>query len=137
MKRIADESGGRYGLAENREQLSALYASFGESMRSEYELTYRSPYGLRNGVNRSLSVTMHSPLGASVQPGASTSYNPGGLIPEVPVSGSWLIFLAMLAFLGLLAVVPMLIPWIQERGQKSKATIKLKEPKKVAIKFKN
>lgn len=137
LKRIAEESGGRYGYAENNEQLSALYASFGQSMRSEYELTYKSPYGLRNGVNRSLSVTLNSPSGASVQPGASTTYNPGGLIPEVPVSGSWLIFFGLLAFLGILAAAPMAIPWAQERWQKPRANIKLKEPKKVAIKLKN
>jgi Ca-activated chloride channel homolog len=137
LKRIAEESGGRYGFADNREQLSALYASFGQSMRSEYALTYRSPYGLRNGINRSLSVTLESPLGTSNQPGASTTYNPGGLIPEVPVSGSWPVFIALFAFLGLLAAVPVLIPWAQDRMQKPKATVKLKEQKKVAIKLKN
>lgn len=137
LKKIAQDSGGRYGFAENREQLSALYASFGASLRNEYELTYRSPYGLRNGINRSLTVTLHDPLGPSSQPGASTTYNPGGLIPEVPVAGSWLVFFIMLAFLGLLTAAPFLFPRIQEKIQKPKPTVKLKEQKKVAIKLKN
>ncbi len=137
LKTLAEDSGGRYGFAANREQLSALYASFGASMRSEYELTYRSPYGLRNGINRSLSVTLHDPLGSSSQPGASTTYNPGGLIPEVPVAGSWLVFFLMLAFLGALAAGPFLLPKVQDKIQKPRPAVKLKEQKKVAIKFKN
>lgn len=137
LKRLAQESGGMYGYAENAEQLSALYASFGHTMRSEYALTYRSPYGLRNGINRNLTVTLESPLGASVQAADSATYNPGGLIPEVPVTGSWSIFFGLMVFLGVLAAAPLLLPKVQGRLLKPKATVKLKEPKKVAIKLKN
>jgi Ca-activated chloride channel family protein len=137
LKRLAQESGGMYGYAENTEQLSALYASFGHTMRSEYALTYTSPYGLRNGINRNLTVTLESPSGASVQAGDSATYNPGGLIPEVPITGSWPIFFGLMLFLGVLAAVPLLLPKVQERLHKPKATVKLREPKKVAIKMKN
>ncbi|NMB53604.1 MAG: VWA domain-containing protein [Leptolinea sp.] len=144
LKYLAEKSGGLYGYAANREQLSALYASFGRSMQSEYSLTYRSPYGLRNGINRSLTVTLESAAGGMSQSGASATYNPGGLIPEVPISGSWSLFFGLLVFLGLMAAVPILLPLAQEKLpalpksiRRSKASVKLKEPKKVAIKFKN
>jgi Ca-activated chloride channel homolog len=137
LKKIAEKSGGRYGFAENQQELSDLYASFGTSMRNEYELTYKSPSAMRNGINRGLTVTLKSPFGGSNQPGASATYNPGGLIPEVPVSGSWGLFLGLLVFLGLLAAAPMLLPKLQEKLNRPKSSIKIKEPKKVAIKLKN
>ncbi|GAP20153.1 vWA domain-containing protein [Leptolinea tardivitalis] len=137
LKKLASKSGGLYGYAANRDELSALYASFGASMRSEYALTYTSPYSLRNGINRSLSVTLESPLGGLSRTGASATYNPGGLIPEVPVSGSWSIFFGLLLFLGILAAAPMIVPRIQTKIQKPKPAVKLKEPKKVAIKLKD
>jgi VWFA-related protein len=136
LKKLAGDTGGLYGYAANRDQLSALYASFGASMRSEYVLTYKSPYGLRNGLNRSLSVTLGS-SGSAVQPGASATYNPGGLIPEVPVGGSWPTFFALFVFMGLLAAGPQVFPLIREKLQKPKPNIKIKEQKKVAIKLKD
>jgi VWFA-related protein len=141
LKKMAGDTGGLYGYAENRDQLSALYASFGASMRSEYVLTYKSPYGLRNGINRSLSVTLDSSRsGSAFAPGASATYNPGGLIPEVPVADSWPMFFGLLIFIGLLAAGPQLLPLlprVRERIQKPRPNIKMKEPKKVAIKLKD
>lgn len=139
LKRLAQESGGRYGFAANRDELSALYASYGHTMRSEYALTYQSPYGLRNGINRSLTVTLDPAYSGGALSGASATYNPGGLIPEVPVGGSWSIFFILLAILGLLTVGPMLLPLAQERIQRPKANVnvKLRQTKKVAIKFKD
>lgn len=137
LKKLASETGGLYGYAENREQLSALYASFGASMQSEYVLTYTSPYGLRNGLNRSLSVTLDSYPGSATQPGASATYNPGGLIPEVPVTDSWPMFFGLLVFLGALAAGPQLYPLVRERIHKPRPNIKMKETKKVAIKLKD
>jgi Ca-activated chloride channel homolog len=137
LKKLAGDTGGLYGYAENRDQLSALYASFGASMRSEYVLTYKSPYGLRNGVNRSLSVTLDPRSGSTVTQGASATYNPGGLIPEVPVGGSWPLFFGLLVFIGALVAGPQLYPLVRERIHKPRANIKMKEPKKVAIKLKD
>ncbi len=139
LKQLAQESGGRYGFAANREELSALYASYGHTMRSEYALTYQSPYGLRNGINRSLTVTLDPAYGGGALSGASATYNPGGLIPEVPVSGSWSIFFVLLALLGLLTAAPMLLPLAQDRIQKPRTNVnvKLRQQKKVAIKFKD
>lgn len=139
LKRLAMESGGRYGFAANHDELSALYASYGHTMRSEYALTYQSPYGLRNGLNRSLTVTLDPAYSGGALSGASATYNPGGLIPEVPVSGSWSIFFIFLAILGLLAAGPMLLPLAQERIQKprSNVNVKMRQTKKVAIKFKD
>ena len=137
LKKLASETGGLYGYAANREQLSALYASFGASMRSEYVLTYKSPYGLRNGINRSITVTLESRTGSARQPGASTTYNPGGLIPEVPVGDSWPMFFGLLVMMGLLISGPQVYPLVREKLQKPRPNIKIKEPKKVAIKLKN
>jgi VWFA-related protein len=137
LKHLAEKSGGRYGFAANQQELSDLYASFGRSMRSEYEITYQSPSSMRNGINRGISVTLKSSFGAASQSGDSTTYNPGGLIPEVPVSGSWGLFFLLLVFLGVLAAAPMLLPWAQEKLNRPKASIKIREPKKVAIKLKN
>jgi VWFA-related protein len=140
LKKLAGDTGGLYGYAENRDQLSALYASFGASMRSEYVLTYKSPYGLRNGLNRSLSVTLGSNSGAAAAQGASATYNPGGLIPEVPVGDSWPMFFALLVFMGVLAAGPQLLPLlprVREKFRKPRPNIKMKEPKKVAIKLKD
>lgn len=140
LKKLAGDTGGLYGYAENRDQLSALYASFGASMRSEYALTYKSPYGLRNGLNRSLSVTLDSRSGSAVKPGASATYNPGGLIPEVPVGDSWTLFFGLMVFIGAMAVGPQLLPLlprVREKIRKPRPNIKMKEPKKVAIKLKN
>lgn len=133
LKKLAERSGGRYGYAENRDELSALYSSYGASMRSEYELTYNSPSTLRNGLNRSLQVTIK---GAN-QAAATTTYNPGGLIPEVPIRGSWGLFIGLLLFLGVLAAVPLLVPWVQDKMTKRKPAVKIKEPKKVAIRLKD
>jgi VWFA-related protein len=137
LKNLAEKSGGRYGYAANQQELSELYASYGRSLRSEYELTYRSPSAMRNGINRGLQVTLKSLYGGVSQPVDSTTYNPGGLIPEVPVSGSWGLFFGLFVFLGLLAAAPLLLPWAQEKLNRPKAGIKLKEQKKVAIKLKN
>lgn len=137
LKQLAAKSGGRYGFAANQQELSDLYASFGRSMRNEYELTYKSPSSMRNGINRSLTVTLKSSFSAFNASGASTTYNPGGLIPEVPVSGSWGLFFALLVFLGLLAGAPLLLPFLQERISKPKSSIKIKEQKKVAIRLKD
>jgi VWFA-related protein len=140
LKKLAGDTGGLYGYAANRDQLSALYASFGASMRSEYVLTYKSPYGLRNGVNRSLSVTLDSRSGSAFAQGASATYNPGGLIPEVPVADSWPLFFGLLVFIGALAAGPQLLPLLprfSEKIRKPRPNIKMKEPKKVAIKLKD
>jgi VWFA-related protein len=133
LKKLAERSGGRYGYAENRDELSALYSSYGTSMRSEYELTYNSPSTLRNGLNRSLKVTIKG----ATQAAATTTYNPGGLIPEVPIKGSWGLFIGLLLFLGVLAAVPLLVPWLQDKMTKRKPAVKIKEAKKVAIRLKD
>jgi VWFA-related protein len=137
LKNIAEKSGGKYGFAANQQELSDLYASYGRSLRSEYELTYQSPSAMRNGINRGLQVTLKSLYGGVSQPGDTTTYNPGGLIPEVPVNGSWGLFAGLLVFLGVLAAAPLGFPWLQEKLNRPKASIKMKEPKKVAIKLKN
>lgn len=99
---LAENAGGQYAYATDAQTLSTLYQQYGQSLQSEYAITYVSPSPLRDGVNRSLTVSL-SEAGISME----GQYNPGGVLPEVS-SGSWLLFGGILAGLLLLLVVPAL-----------------------------
>lgn len=110
LRNLAEQAGGTYGYANDPEALRKLYEQYGRALQSEYVITYTSPAALRDGVNRSLSVRLSESL-PSV-PGES-SFNPGGLVPEVAISPStnWQLFLGLLILLVLLLVAPMGIQW--------------------------
>jgi VWFA-related protein len=141
LKNLAEQAGGTYGFANDPEALRKLYEQYGRALQSEYVITYTSPAALRDGLNRSLSVRLSENL-PSV-PGES-SFNPGGLVPEVAASPStnWMLFLGLLILLVLMLVAPMGIQWaaaLVNRGGKpqgpakaSGAKIKLSETKKPA-----
>jgi len=102
LKALARQAGGEYAYAEDAASLKNVYERFGRSLQSEYAITYTSPSGLRDGVNRALSVSLAS--GGSAAP---VNFNPGGLVPEVEQPASWPIFAVVLVGLLLLLLIPL------------------------------
>jgi VWFA-related protein len=141
LKNLAQQAGGTYGYANDPESLKKLYEQYGRTLQSEYVITYTSPAALRDGLNRTLSVKLSESL--SAVPGES-SFNPGGLVPEVASSPSysWTLFVGLLILLVVLLLAPMGIQWaaalVQNRGKPEKPAkaaapkIKLSETKKTS-----
>lgn len=123
---LAESAGGVYGYADDAEGLKNLYERYGRALQSEYVLTYTSPATLRDGVNRSLTVSLSNESSAALTKLESTIYNPGGLVPEVAQPASWILFFTMLAGLLLLLVLPAVL---------GKAISLLRGPQKGKIKF--
>jgi VWFA-related protein len=126
LQNLAAQAGGRYGFANDPEALRKLYEQYGRALQSEYMITYTSPAALRDGLNRSLSVRLSENL-PSV-PGES-SFNPGGLVPEVAASPStnWMLFIGFLILLVLMLLAPMGIQWaaaLANRGGKPQTPAK-------------
>jgi len=131
---LAGQAGGQYAFATDAQTLSTLYQQYGQSLQSEYAITYVSPSTLRDGINRSLSVSL-STAGVST----NGAYNPGGVLPEVSTR-SWAMFAGILAFLLFLLAVPTLVGLFGRTVQniasvtsspgssKSKGRIKLDRP---------
>ena len=136
---LAERAGGVYGYAEN-DDLSALYQRYGRTLQAEYQITYTSPATLRDGVNRSLRVSLNNSSGAAML-GGQTVYNPGGLVPEISGTAPWSMFIMLLGVLLLLLLVPTSIKFALGRfsdSQKPKSRIKLSSEKpKSRIKLKN
>lgn len=103
LKSLAEQAGGIYGFATDSEALKGLYQQQSRVLQSEHRITYVSPSTLRDGINRSLTVSLAG--GATSVEG---KYNPGGVLPEVS-SRSWSMFVIMLLGLLVLLLVPMLI----------------------------
>jgi Ca-activated chloride channel homolog len=103
LKSLAEKAGGVYSYASNQADLSGLYELYGRGFQSEYRITYTSPLTLRDGLGRTLTIS----LGKTAT--ARTKYNPGGVLPEVASPASWTIFLVLLAILILLLFVPRVV----------------------------
>jgi VWFA-related protein len=122
----ANQAGGVYGYANDPGTLLGIYEHLGHALQSEYRITYTSPLTLRDGLNRTLTVS----LGGAAS--AQGRYNPGGVLPEVSGAVSWPIFGLMLAGLLVLLFAPMLvnrlraIPGNNPFAPKKKVHIKLK-----------
>lgn len=132
---LAEHAGGVYGYANDAASLTNLYERYGRSLQSEYALTYTSPSTLRDGVNRSLQVSLKgSPAGAVYE----DKYNPGGLVPEVAQPASWWLFGGLMVLLLLLLALPLLFKALP-KPQKPLGKIKfMNESKKTArIKLKS
>jgi VWFA-related protein len=139
LKNLAAQAGGTYGFANDPESLKRLYEQYGRALQSEYVIAYTSPAALRDGLNRTLSVKLSESIAAV--PGQS-SFNPGGLVPEVASSPSysWTLFFGLLIVLVVMLLAPMGIQWAaalaQNTGKAEKRStavapkIKLSEPKK-------
>jgi hypothetical protein len=106
LKSLAEKAGGLYSYAGDAATLSAVYQQYGQTLQSEYAVTYLSPTALRDGVNRGLTVSLS---GSAVS--INTEYNPGGVLPEVATQ-SWTLFVAILT--GLLVLL--VLPWFLNRG---------------------
>jgi VWFA-related protein len=111
LKSLAEKAGGAYGYANNPDDLTNLYEKYGRALQSEYSLTFESLSGLRDGLNRSLAVSLDG--GAA----SSARYNPGGVLPEVSKVTSWWIFFAVLAVLVTLIFIPGLVRWSLGRSK--------------------
>lgn len=127
LKSLAGQAGGSYSFAGDPKGLAALFQAYGRTLQSEYAITYVSPSKLRDGLNRSLSVSLAG--GGAVA--AQSKYNPGGLLPEV-ASQSWLLFGGILVGLLVLLFAPILIGAISRGsagfgggGKRSKGRVKL------------
>jgi Ca-activated chloride channel homolog len=143
LNRLANLAGGRYGYANDQASLQALYSSLGRALRSEYVLTYNSPTNLRDGLSRVLSVSLAAGGGApgGVNSG-QTSYNPGGLVPEVGGAAPWGMFFTLLFLLLVLLFIPSGINLVRTRllktpAQQQGGRVKLAQaPKDARIKLK-
>jgi hypothetical protein len=139
LKSLAEGAGGQYAFATDAQTLSTLYRQYGQSLQSEYAITYVSPSPLRDGINRGLTVSL-SEIGVSM----AAEYNPGGVLPEV--SGrSWMLFGSVLIAILVLLIVPGLFNRGREafsslKPSKSKSRIKLDKPpagnKEPGVRFK-
>lgn len=127
LQSVASRAGGIYGYANDSTALSNLFQQYGRTLQSEYRITYTSPLTLRDGLNRTLTVSLDS--GAA---SAQARYNPGGVLPEVAQGVSWPTFLILLGGLLLLLFIPGMVSrgsqsaLRNEPAQKKKPTIKLK-----------
>ena len=126
LMELAESAGGVYGYADDAEGLKNLYELYGRALQSEYVLTYTSPSTLRDGVNRSLTISLSNENSAATIELESTTYNPGGLVPEVAQPASWVLFITLLAGLLLLLVLPAVL---------GKAISLLRGPQKGKVKF--
>jgi Ca-activated chloride channel homolog len=106
LRNLAEQAGGTYGFANDPAALKALYEQYGRALQSEYVITYTSPAALRDGLNRSLSVSLTEDIPALA---GESSYNPGGLVPETAASpsASWPLFVGLLIVLAAMLFAPL------------------------------
>ncbi len=124
LKSLSERAGGVYAYASSADVLKGLFQQQSRVLQSEYQLTYVSPFTLRDGVNRNLTVAL---TGSPVV--AEETYNPGGVLPEVSTT-SWPLFFAILAGLLALLFLPGLIGGISGalRGRKAGSGFGLGKP---------
>ncbi len=142
LRRLADEAGGSYSAVADGAALQALYERLGRELQSEFVLTYTSPSALRDGLVRSLRVSLSDRVSLTA---ARAEYNPGGLVPEVPRPAPWAVFFGGLAVLAALVVVPALAPALLRRARPGEESapaahpaggrIRLHEPKEPRVKL--
>jgi VWFA-related protein len=104
LQDFSGRAGGVYSYANDPETLQGLYQLYARALQSEYSIVYQSPATLRDGANRTLSVSL-SRLGTTTQ----VEYNPGGVLPEISTPVSWRVFATVLAGLLGLLILPQLI----------------------------
>lgn len=130
LKSMAQRAGGIYSFETDPQALESIYQQYGRTLQSEYAFTYTSPSTLRDGVNRSLTVSLNGAASASSQ------YNPGGVLPEV-AGQSWMLFGGILVGLLILLFIPMLLGGLFRGGggggSRKKGRVKLQnQPKSSA-----
>jgi VWFA-related protein len=125
LRLIAETAGGQYGFAEDKAQLSVLYDQMRRALQSEAVISYDTPLSLRDGVQRALTVTLSDRF-IGVGGKSQTSFNPGGLVPEVAKPASWITFGIILAILVLLLFIPILVSAFTNKESKKKKKSKFK-----------
>jgi VWFA-related protein len=133
LKSIAENAGGFYGYADDRVELSDLYDRLRRSLQSEVVINYVTPLSLRDGVLRALTVRLSDRF-IGVGGESQTSFNPGGLVPEVSQPASWLVFGIVLAVLLVLLFIPMIINSFTNKEAKSSGPKKKKSKVKITLK---
>jgi hypothetical protein len=133
LKSIAENAGGFYGYADDRAELSNLYDRLRRSLQSEVVINYVTPLSLRDGVLRALTVRLLDRF-IGVGGESQTSFNPGGLVPEVSQPASWLLFGVILAVLLLLLFIPVIINSFTNKEAKSSGPKKKKSKVKITLK---
>jgi len=118
---LADHAGGLYGYANDASTLSNLYERYGRALQSEYALTYTSPSTLRDGVNRSLNISLKEGGAAA----SEDKYNPGGLVPEVSQPASWWLFAGLLVLLAALLALPVILRMLPKAQKQAAGRVKL------------
>jgi VWFA-related protein len=109
LKDLAAQAGGVYGYANDQKSLRRLYQRYAVAMQSEYVITYNSPAVLRDGVNRSLTVSLQDAALSEAVSIQDTQYNPGGLVPEVAEPAPWRLFGILTAGLLILLLLPSVV----------------------------
>lgn len=125
LRAIADSAGGQYGYAEDKVHLSTLYDKMRRSLQSEAVISYVTPLSLRDGVQRALTVKLSDRF-IGVGGESQTSFNPGGLVPEVAQPASWITFGIILAILVILLFIPVVINAFTNTEPKKKKKTKIK-----------
>ena len=126
LETLAGHAGGQYGFAKDRDSLQLLYEKFGRSLKNEYVLTYTSPSALRDGLSRSLTVSLLEGGLPALAGGFQTRYNPGGLVPESGGTVPWVMFFVLLAGLLLILFLPTIIGKVKRKKTvEQKSRVKL------------
>lgn len=112
LRNLAENAGGSYSYVEDPQGLKLLFGQIEKALQGEFAITYQSPSALRDGVNRSLAVSLNTNASGGTPQNITARYNPGGLIPEVSNPFSWGLFAGLLALLLLLLALPKLVPAI-------------------------
>lgn len=127
LSALAQTAGGGYAYANDADSLTQIYERYGRALQSEYAITYSSPSTLRDGVNRALSVSLSTGKTRNAIAEGST-YNPGGLVPEVAQPASWGVFFGLLGVLLVLLLLPTIVgKFMAAREAKSEGRVKLKD----------
>lgn len=132
LRSIAENAGGYYGYADDRAELSDIYDRLRRSLQSEVVISYETPIALRDGVARALTVRLADRF--SIGGESQTSFNPGGLVPEVAQPASWLVFGFILAALLVLLFIPIIINVFSSNKAKPGSVKKKKSKVKITLK---
>lgn len=131
LRSLADRAGGLYAAANDAASLRKIYEQTARQLQNEYAVTFNSQTSLRDGLNRSLTLSLAAANGAPVS--AQGRYNPGGVVPEsskIPTTAP-VFLIGMVALLALL-LVPGALAWARARtgGQSRGGRIRMTDPSK-------
>jgi len=99
LRRLAADTRGQYYPARQADQLRSIYEQLAERLRSSYSLAYRTDRRLPDGTLRPVRVYYR----ASKKAGVASVFIPGMV---VPAAGWSPLFLALVALLTTLAILP-------------------------------